>query len=265
LEREASAHEHLTEFLYIFRGTFFEDLVEFIHRLRKAFLALVVASIIVSLFPYELEFSYFSYTPLVSVALRKAQEALLPDGVKVIAGGWMDVLTVYLIVSLALGFIASSPVIAYEIYAFLEPALYPGEKRFTKAFIVSFTALFALGIVYAYYLIVPLSFKVVVWLAEKSGAEPLFTLRDFVYFVFLGGVASGLFFNLPLILVSLVKLGLLDSESLRRRWREVLVGVLIFTAIITPDPTPISMLLLSIPFIALYGLAVVVSKRIERS
>ena len=147
-----------------------------------------------------------NYTPLVTEIVKKIQEHMLPPGVQLIASGWMDVLMVYILVSFSLGVIVTSPITAYEIYMYVSPALYPKEKKPLTRFLVGFVILFIIGSVYSIYLLIPISLKIVVWLTVKSGAQPLFSIYDFLKFVFLATIASGFFFNFPLILLLLAKI-----------------------------------------------------------
>lgn len=244
-----------------------EHITELSERLKVIVLVVAAAAFILGVIPARpLDPSSYkgNYTTLVSYVISKLEKKMLPEGAEIIAGGWMDVLTVYLTASLVLGFLAASPVVAYEIWKYISPALYRHERKLIAYFILGFIALFALGGVYAFYIIVPITARVIMWLAVKGGATPVFTLKEFMNFLFLAVVATGLFFNFPLILLVLVKAGVVDTKTLSSNTRKVFLAVLILTAVLTPDPSPISMLLLSIPFMGLYLVVIFLGRRIEK-
>jgi sec-independent protein translocase protein TatC len=154
------------------------------------------------------------------------------------------------------------PYIAYEIYMFIAPGLYAHEKKFLKSFIISFSILFVAGGIYGYYLIMPITFKILIIFTQMMGAGKLYTIDDFYNFVFLGILANAFFFTMPVFIVLAVKFNVISVDTLTKNKRYIYVIVMVITAIITPDPTPVSMLLLSIPFIALYELSIFFAKRV---
>lgn len=269
-----------------------DHIEELIHRLRISIIAILASTFGVSLVPANLlsailrtiggyVYSGWQYTPLVVVVMKKIQEDMfafdrepfryIADllGIndvspRLIASGWFDVFTVGFYTGLMLGITVASPIVAYEIYMFVNPALYSHEKRMLKIFVASFTVLFLAGAAYAYNFLMPLTFLILLWLTVSTGAEPLFTLESFFTTVFLGIIATAIFFTYPVLLVMLTRFGVLTPKTLREKWRYIVLGIFVITSVITPDPTPITMLLLSIPFILLYGLALVASEIVYR-
>ena len=262
-----------------------EHVVELLSRLRNVLIAFALATVICTIAPASLlsanpGLSLEEYKPLSVAVLQRMQEELLNMSgtvasgiartlgvervrIRLIALGWMDSLEVLLYVGALLGAVIVSPYAGYQIYAYLKPALYPEERRALLRISVGFSILFVLGCLYAYYVILPITFAFLAWIIAGTNVEMVFSVKDFFQFAFLGMVSTGLFFTMPLVTAGLAWAGLLRSETLRKRWREVFVGVLILTAIMTPDPTPVSMLLLSVPFMALYGLSYLLVKRVE--
>lgn len=233
---------------------------ELLHRTKIALVALFVASFSVSAIPVQITPNYI---PLIFYVFRKMKD-LLPEGVELMAVGWVDILWIYVLLSLLLGFIASSPVIAYEAYKFLAPALHKHEKRMVLWFIFSFTILFIFGAVFSYSLILPITYRVLVGFIYTAGAVPLYSVLDFFTFTILAIFAVGLLFTFPVFSTLLIKMGLISPDYLASKRREALVGLLILTAIITPDATGITMLMLFIPMIVLFELAVQVGKRVQK-
>lgn len=186
----------------------------------------------------------------------------LPKDVNLIALNWIDTFYVYIIIGIILGTLVSTPVIAFEFYKFLSPALLSHERRMLITFMFSFSILFIAGAAYAYFILLPITFKTLIRFVYSLGAIPYFAVKDFFDMIFIGIVGSGLFFTLPLLIVFLVKIDLIDPEMLKKNY--VIVSLLIVSAIITPDPTPLSMLLISIPFYFLYELSILIGIWIKK-
>ncbi len=244
---------------------------ELIQRLRISFFAWLIATFLIGFFPtnllrnpLSLNLNTTGYIPLVQLMINTMQRDLLPPGIELIAGTWFDPFWIYFLASSLLGLIFSSPVIAYEIYAFINPALYPHERKYLSYFVISFVGLFALGAIIAYKFIVPITFKVLLFFVYGSGASPLFNMGDFYSFIILAIVIVGLVFTFPVVVSLLVSLGIITQETLKKNRKTVLAAIFIATAVFTPDPTPLSMLVLAIPLTVLFEGTVLIAGRIEK-
>jgi len=188
------------------------------------------------------------------------------SSVILISHGWFDSLTAAVITSALVGIVVLSPVVAYFIYRFIEPGLYPHEKRVVKRYLVAVLLLFVSGVVYGLYVVMPLTFLIALWLAQLGGAAPLFSIQDFYQNVFLGSVAVGVFFMFPIIVLTLSKIGVIDYETLRSNWRYVFFLTVALLVVLTPDPTPTSALALGLPFLGLYFLSMwLIKEKREKS
>lgn len=247
---------------------FWDHVAELAERLRIIVISILIAIFIIMVIPADINdlwrafWGDLYYRPLISVFLDKIKKDLLPPNTTLIGGTIEDPITLYFEISIIFALIIASPVIAYEIYMFIAPGLYAHEKRFLKTFISAFTAMFILGVLYAYYFILPITFKILFVFTEIVGAEKVFSIRNFYNLVFLGLASIGLFFTLPVFIVLAIKFEVLDVNTLVEYRRYLYIAVLTITAIFTPDPTPVSMLLLSIPFILFYELSIFIGKRI---
>ncbi|PCN50775.1 hypothetical protein B6U99_02695 [Candidatus Geothermarchaeota archaeon ex4572_27] len=248
---------------------FWDHVAELAQRLRVVIISYLVALGAIVILPanpgsfVDLLWGQMSYRPLVSAVLEKMKEDLLPSGVTLIGTTVEDPITLYFEVSMVIAFIVISPIFAYEVYAFVAPGLYAHEKLFLKRFVAGFTAAFIAGVVYAYYVILPITFRILFMFTRFVGAEQVFSVRNFYELVFLGIISVGLFFTLPVFIVLAVKFGLFDVGVLTRYRRYIYVAVFVITAILTPDPTPVSMSFLSIPFIVMYELSIFVARRVK--
>ena len=117
----------------------------------------------------------------------------------------------------------------------------------------------------AYFLIIPITFKILIWFITSGGAVPFIGIRDFYYWILTLMLASGIFYTVPVFIVLLVQFGIIPAEYLSgKRKIMVYVVLLIILTIITPDPTPITATIIMIPFIAIFEGAALAARRIEK-
>jgi len=174
----------------------------------------------------------------------------------------MEPLMIRMTVSAVAGVVMFSPLILYEAWAFIYPALLPHERRYVIPLMPASFVLFAAGVVLAY-LAVPLVFL----FASKfvmSNEVVLNHVKWYIPFLVKVCLAMGLVFQMPIIFFILAKLELVTTEMLVSKWRHAVVTILVAAAIITPTPDPINMTLLAAPILGLYFLSVVVVKLVER-
>ena len=245
-----------------------DHLEELAVRLRKILFAVVVASVIFAVFPSDLSrilrWDFSDYRPLVSIVMEVIQVSLLPEGVTLIAFNWLDTFYIFILVAVALGVLITLPFIAYELYLFIAPALYSHERRSVAVFVVVFTMLFSLGASYAYFLLLPTTFRVLYNFVYQTRVIPFFSVKDFFNMVAVGLMGSGIFYTFPLVLYMLVKADLIEVQTLKENRKQLFVIITVITAVLTPDPTPFSMLLMTIPFYALYELTIQILSRVKR-
>lgn len=243
----------------------FEDLSS---RLRRIVYALLIVMILVMSLPsdfsriWRLEFT--DYTLLITDLMQLLQDTLLPEGVTLIAFNWLDSFYIYFVISFAISFIVCLPYIAYQLYGFLAPAIYENERRVLFTFVTLFVVLFLVGVAYAYFVLVPATFTVLYKFVYQTRVMPFYSVKDFFELIAFGLFGSGLFYTFPLVLYLLVSLDLLIVDDLKTMRRHIFVALSFLTAIITPDPTPVSMLLMTIPFYILYEISILILTRIMR-
>ncbi len=164
-------------------------------------------------------------------------------------------------VSITFGFIAAFPYVLYQFWSFISPALKKNERKTSRGFIIVASLLFFLGVLFGYYIICPLSIN---FLGSYSVAETIhndFDLDSYIGLVRASSLASGLIFELPIIIYFLTKVGLVTPEFLRAKRKIALVIVLIISAVITP-PDIASQIIVAIPVIVLYEISILISKRV---
>ncbi len=184
--------------------------------------------------------------------------------VTLIAHGWFDSLTAALYLAALITIAALSPVTTILIYRYVEPGLYSHERRIVRKYMFMALGLFLSGIIYGYFVVMPIVFATAVWISTLGGASLLFSIEEFYSDIFLGSLATGVFFMFPLAVLTLHKMGIVDYEMLNKNWRYIVFAGYVILALITPDPTPFSDLALGIPFVALYFLSMWLVKRSEQ-
>lgn len=248
--------------------TFWEHLGELVRRLRISITSVIVATAIVMFVPASVEGlrDPALFRPLVSLILERAKQDLLPPDVRLIAGTFGGPIMAYFYLSLIVGLLISSPIIGYQMYAFISPALYRSEKKALLSFIVPFLSLFAFGVAYGYVFIAPITFRILSYLAITwTPAELVITLDDFIGMTLGILVISGFFFTIPLFFIMAVRAGIIDTEFVAKRRKYLYGGLLILLVFLTADPTIVSDFLLFIPFFVLMEGAIIVARRYERA
>lgn len=171
-------------------------------------------------------------------------------------------------IALFFGLVATSPVILWQLLAFFLPALKPKERKwFTPTFIVA-VLLFIVGVVFCYTVILNAAFQ---WLTEQADGlgyvEP--RMNSYIDIIIKFEIAFGFAFELPLVIFYLVIFDVVPYKKLRNSWRTVYIVLMVICAIVTPDASPVTMLLMFAAMIALYELSllfarIVLSRRIKQ-
>lgn len=242
--------------------TIWDHFDELIQKLRSIVVLLVFTTVAVMSVPADLSsitrLDFTDYTPLVSVIIEVLQDTLLPEGVVLIAFNWLDSFYIFVVLSFTISFLICLPYVAAQIYRFLAPAIYENEKRGLLKFVTVFLLLFGLGVAYAYFVIVPMTFAVLYRFVNQTSVMPFYSVKDFFDLITFGLIGTGVFYTFPLIIYLLVQLDLIQVDVLRQIRKHLFVGLSILTALLTPDPTPVSMMLMTIPFYLLYELTIIV-------
>ena len=164
---------------------------------------------------------------------------------------------------LAVGLVMGSPIILYQTWKFIEPALYPQEKegmRFAAAFATFF---FVLGVSFGYLVITPIALQFFAQFEVSDQITNEFDISKYFSMLITWAFGAGILFELPVVVVVLAKVGVLTQDMLRTGRKYALVAVLVISAFLTP-PDPWSQLLMSIPLMGLYELSIALTGVVER-
>lgn len=171
-------------------------------------------------------------------------------------------------ISLFAGLVATSPVILWQLLAFFLPALKPKERKwFIPTFVVA-VLLFILGVVFCYMVILNAAFQ---WLTDQADGLGYVAPRmsSYIDIIIKFEIAFGFAFELPLVIFYLVIFDVIPYKKLRESWRTIYVVLMVLCAMVTPDASPVTMLLMFAAMIALYEISlllarIVLSRRIKR-
>lgn len=166
-------------------------------------------------------------------------------------------------ISLIAGLVLAFPYILVEFWKFINPALYENEKTKARGIIFYSTLLFLLGILFGYYIISPLSVNFLENYKVSDTISNEITLMSYVSIIASIVLASGLLFELPIIIFFLSKLGIISPAFLKKYRRHALVVILTISAIITP-PDIFSQILIAVPLLGLYEIGISISKRVQK-
>jgi sec-independent protein translocase protein TatC len=230
--------------------------------------SLVATTVFFMVFPANASFlkdPLAFYDPLIALVLQQVLKDVLPKGMTLIAGEITAPLEIYLIGSFVLGVAASTPILAYEIYKYVDPALYPEERRAVTPFITSFTILFLIGAVFGYKILAPFMIWAMIPFFGIAGATPFVYVLDFYNLVFVTVLATGFAFTLPVFFVLLVRFGILKTSYVTTKRRYIYAIMYVVTAIVTPDGGPIADIALFVPMAVLLEIAVLFGKRYEKN
>lgn len=161
--------------------------------------------------------------------------------------------------SILAGFIVAFPYVLYEMWRFISPGLKPKERSTSRGFIIIASILFFIGVLFGYYIVTPLSINFLGTYQVSGQVHNDFDLSSYIALVRTSVLASGIIFELPILIYILTKLELVTPEFLKKYRKFALVIVLTVSAIITP-PDIASQVIVAIPILILYEVSIIISK-----
>ena len=167
----------------------------------------------------------------------------------------------HLKISAVLGFIVSFPYLLWEAWRFIEPGLYEEERKYSKGIIFISSLLFMIGVCFGYFILSPFSINFFATYSVSEMIENTIALDSYISIITTLTMASGIMFELPMIVYFLSRLGLLTPELMRNHRRHAFMVILIISAIITPADV-FSQVLVSVPIYVLYEFSILVSARV---
>jgi sec-independent protein translocase protein TatC len=229
------------------KQTFIEHLEELRKRLIISLIAVGMGFVISYIFSKEI--FHLLMIPLIKV---------LPPGASMIFTNLPEAFFTYLKVALLAGIFVASPVVLYQIWLFVAPALYSHEKRYAIPFVIFSTLLFVGGASFGYFIVFPFGFKFFISFATDF-IQPAPKLKEYLSFCSILLLTFGLVFELPLFIFFLSKLGVVDARMLSRNRRYVILGIFVIAAILTP-PDVVTQIMMAGPLLLLYEVSIWIAK-----
>jgi len=233
--------------------TFISHLVELRDRLVKAIIGVAIVCIALFIWPGPKEIYDFLAAPMI---------ASLPPGAKMIATGVVAPFLVPMKVTLMIALIVALPWVFYQLWAFVAPGLYTHEKRLVLPLVISSSFLFIAGVAFCYFLVFGRVFHFIANFAPDSIAV-MPDIENYLDFVMSMCLAFGATFEVPVVVVILVRMGIVSVEKLKSIRPYIIVGAFVIAAIVTP-PDVVSQLSLAIPMCLLFELGLLVSPLFTR-
>ena len=186
----------------------------------------------------------------------------LPNGGRMIVTDVTGSFFVPMKVTMLVAFLGALPVIMYQLWAFIAPGLYNHERRLILPIVTSSYILFITGMAFAYFLVFPTVFQFMAHYNAPLGADMATDIDKYLSFAMTTFLAFGLTFEVPVVVVVLVKLGMVRIAKLKEIRPYIIVGAFVIAAVVTP-PDVLSQLLLAVPLCLLYELGILVARFYE--
>ncbi len=172
-------------------------------------------------------------------------------------------LTQYFMISAVAGVVLAFPWILYQLWLFIKPALSKQEIRYSRGMIFYCSFLFFLGVLFGYFILTPVSLNFLGSFKLIDTLDNKFTTESIIGFISMLTLASGIIFELPIIIYFLTRIGIVSVDFLKKYRRYAIVIILLLSAIITP-PDVVSQVLMTIPLAILYEAGIVIARRVEK-
>ncbi|WP_345811938.1 twin-arginine translocase subunit TatC [Paraburkholderia sp. PREW-6R] len=230
--------------------TFISHLVELRDRIIRAGLAVIVVFV-----------GLVYWAPDIFRLLARPLMQNLPKDGKMIVTDVTGSFFVPMKVTMMVAFVIALPIVLYQIWAFVAPGLYQHEKKLVGPLVGSSYTLFLCGMAFAYFVVFPTIFRVMAHYNAPLGAEMTTDIDNYLSFVLTMFIAFGVTFEVPIVVVLLVRMNLVTLKKLKEIRPYVIVGAFVISAVVTP-PDVFSQLILAVPLIVLYEAGIIAARLI---
>ncbi|WP_420994423.1 twin-arginine translocase subunit TatC [Cupriavidus sp. 30B13] len=228
--------------------TFISHLVELRSRIVKAASGVILVFV-----------SLIYWAPNIFNLFARPLMENLPKGGKMIVTDVTGSFFVPMKVTLLVAFLIALPWVLYQIWQFVAPGLYQHEKRLIVPLVSSSYVLFICGVAFAYFLVFPTVFHFMAHYNAPLGAEMSTDIDKYLSFAMTMFLAFGITFEVPVVVIVLVRFGVVELDKLKQIRPYVIVGAFVIAAVVTP-PDVLSQLLLAVPLVALYELGLIMAR-----
>jgi sec-independent protein translocase protein TatC len=225
-------------------------ILEHLEELRSRLIKIIIAAAL------GFAVGYYYSKPILDF-LEKPLIAALPEAQKqLIYTGLTEAFFTYLKVGLLAGIFIASPFILYQVWAFVSPGLYKKEKSILVPVTVVSFFLFVGGAAFAYFIVFPTGFKVLIGLTDNTSQVPFIKMQEYFSFVMWMLLAFGVSFELPVVIFLLSRFGIVSYQGLKKFRLYALLGAFILGAVLTPTGDIINQSLLAVPLFILYEVSI---------
>lgn len=226
-----------------------QTVIEHLEELRKRIIIVVI------FFIFALIIGFFAAGPIV-IFLQSAPEAA---NIPMNAFKLTDPFKVYIKFAFLTAFIITSPVLLYQLWAFISPGLYPNERKVTLAYIPISVLLFLGGILFSYFVLFPFALRFIGRLSDMLNINEMYGINEYFSFLLQITLPFGFLFQLPIIILFLTRLGIITPMFLVKIRKYAYFVLLVIAGFITP-PDLISHLVVTVPLLLLYEFSIFVAK-----
>ena len=230
---------------------FLDHLEEFRWRILKSLAAVVVGAIVSFIFIDQI--MEILIAPTTKISEQFNLQVLKVQGMFMVKWG----------LAFVGGIILGLPVITYQLWRFIAPGLYGSEIRFILPIIIFTYLSFLLGILFAYFVIIPFSLNFFTSMGYGD-VENNISINYYFSFITWLMMGAGIIFEMPIVSFILSAVGILTPKFLRKYRRHSIIAIMVLSAFITP-PDPVSMLIMTFPLIILYEISILVSAIVNRT
>jgi sec-independent protein translocase protein TatC len=183
---------------------------------------------------------------------------MMPPGGSLIFTSVAEAFFTYMKVAFIAGMVLTSPIVLFQVWAFVAPGLYRHEKRYVVPFVLAGSVAFAAGILFGYLVALPVGFRFLLGYATDF-IKPMPSIKEYLSFSIKFLLAFGLVFEFPVVLVLLARIGVIDAKMLARQRKYAILLIFIFAAVMTP-PDLISQVMMALPLMGLFELSILLSR-----
>jgi sec-independent protein translocase protein TatC len=195
---------------------------------------------------------------LFTVITRPLASALPPNSFMIYTG-MPEAFFIYMEIAFFASLFLTGPYILYQIWKFISPGLYSGEKKYVFPFILASTTLFVSGILFGYFIVLPPAFQFFVSFSSDF-LKPMFSFKEYLSLSLKFLLGFGISFQLPVFLFFMTKIGIVNARILSKHRRYAILIIFIVAAILTPTPDPFNQILMALPLMLLYEVGIIVSR-----
>jgi sec-independent protein translocase protein TatC len=205
----------------------------------------------------------YSFSEQIFLLLSNPLIKSMPEGSSFIFTGVTEAFFTYMKLAFFAGIFVASPVIIYQIWAFVAPGLYDKERRSILPFVFLAVVFFIGGTAFAYFVVFPSAFKFFLTYNTQY-VKIMPSIGEYLSFSCIFLLGFGVVFELPVFIICLARLGIITHKQLQKYRKMVIIGIFIAAAILTPTPDAVNQLLMAVPMMLLYELSILSVRFFEK-